>query len=182
MLWCLYVPMLVMYNVTWAVNSICHMPRFGYRTFDTSDQSRNNLLIGVLGFGEGYHNNHHGQPRCAAHGLRWWEFDLTRYIIWTLEKCGLAWNVVWPDAEPIEESTDEEARCPFWLAPRRCLRLVAKIRPKSFLDRANRFASARGVVGDLIALDFADPEIFRFGMRKIKSAHARARMHGERFG
>ena len=99
MLWCLYVPMLFIYNVTWAVNSICHMPRFGYRSFETSDQSRNNYFIGVFGFGEGYHNNHHGQPRCAAHGLRWWEFDLTRYIIWVLEKCGLAWDVVWPATE-----------------------------------------------------------------------------------
>jgi fatty-acid desaturase len=109
MLWCLYVPMLVIYNVTWAVNSICHMPQFGYRSFDTSDYSRNNYFIGVLGFGEGYHNNHHGQPRCAAHGLRWWEFDLTRYVIWMLEKCGLAWDVVWPDAEPktLEASTGE---------------------------------------------------------------------------
>jgi stearoyl-CoA desaturase (delta-9 desaturase) len=73
------------------------MPRFGYRSFDTSDFSRNNYLIGVLGFGEGYHNNHHAQPRCAAHGLRWWEFDVTRYVIWLLEKCGLAWEVVWPE-------------------------------------------------------------------------------------
>ena len=72
MLWCLYVPMLIMYNMTWAVNSICHMPRFGYRSFDTSDQSRNNFWIGIGAFGEGYHNNHHAQPRCAAHGLRWW--------------------------------------------------------------------------------------------------------------
>jgi stearoyl-CoA desaturase (delta-9 desaturase) len=99
MLWCLYVPMLVIYNVTWSINSICHMPRFGYRRFDTSDHSRNNFWIGVLGFGEGYHNNHHAQPRCAAHGLRWWEFDLTRYVIWMLEKCGLAWKVVWPAKE-----------------------------------------------------------------------------------
>jgi stearoyl-CoA desaturase (delta-9 desaturase) len=99
MLWCLYVPMLVIYNVTWSINSICHMPRFGYRSFDTSDHSRNNFWIGVLGFGEGYHNNHHAQPRCAAHGLRWWEFDLTRYVIWLLEKCGLAWKVVWPAKE-----------------------------------------------------------------------------------
>jgi stearoyl-CoA desaturase (delta-9 desaturase) len=91
--------MLVIYNVTWSVNSICHMRQFGYRSFDTSDQSRNNLWIGVLGFGEGYHNNHHAQPRCAAHGLRWWEFDLTRYVIWVLEKCGLAWKVVWPAKE-----------------------------------------------------------------------------------
>ncbi|MEP7014428.1 MAG: acyl-CoA desaturase [Verrucomicrobiota bacterium] len=99
MLWCLYVPMLVMYNMTWAVNSICHMPQFGYRSFETSDRSRNNFWVGIGAFGEGYHNNHHAQPRCAAHGLRWWEFDMTRYVIWTLEKCGLAWNVVWPVAE-----------------------------------------------------------------------------------
>ena len=104
MLWCIYVPMLLIYNVTWAVNSICHMPRFGYRSFDTSDHSRNNYLIGVVGFGEGYHNNHHAQPRCAAHGLRWWEFDLTRYCIWVLEKCGLAWDVVWPEKEKAKET------------------------------------------------------------------------------
>ena len=103
MLWCIYVPMLLIYNVTWAVNSICHMPRFGYRSFDTSDHSRNNYLIGVVGFGEGYHNNHHAQPRCAAHGLRWWEFDVTRYVIWLLEKCGLAWDVVWPVVSDSEE-------------------------------------------------------------------------------
>ena len=96
LLWCLYVPMLVVYNFTWAVNSVCHMPSLGYRSFETTDHSKNNFWIGLGAFGEGYHNNHHAKPRCAAHGLRWWEFDLTRYIIWTLEKCGLAWNVVWP--------------------------------------------------------------------------------------
>jgi stearoyl-CoA desaturase (delta-9 desaturase) len=79
------------------------MPQFGYRSFDTSDHSRNNYLIGVVGFGEGYHNNHHAQPRCAAHGLRWWEFDVTRYLIWLLEKCGLAWDVVWPTATQAKE-------------------------------------------------------------------------------
>src|SRR5207244_9579152 len=105
LLWTLYVPMLVIYNFTWAVNSICHMPGLGYRSFDTSDQSKNNFWIGLGAFGEGYHNNHHAKPRCAAHGLRWWEFDLTRYIIWTLEKCGLAWKVVWP-AKETKKSTD----------------------------------------------------------------------------
>lgn len=96
MLWCLYVPMLLIYNVTWAVNSICHMPQFGYRSFETSDRSKNNFWVGITAMGEGFHNNHHAQPRCAAHGLRWWELDATRYVIWTLEKCGLAWSVVWP--------------------------------------------------------------------------------------
>jgi stearoyl-CoA desaturase (delta-9 desaturase) len=107
MLWCLYVPMLVIYNMTWAVNSICHMPRYGYRSFDTSDQSRNNFWIGVGAFGEGYHNNHHAKPRCAAHGIRWWEIDFTRYTIWSLEKLGLAWDVVWPTAEAHDEVLEE---------------------------------------------------------------------------
>jgi fatty-acid desaturase len=108
MLWCLYVPMLIIYNMTWAVNSICHMPNFGYRSFNTSDHSKNNFWIGVGAFGEGYHNNHHAKPRCAAHGLKWWEFDLTRYFIWVLEKCGLAWSVVWPEPDPVVARPENE--------------------------------------------------------------------------
>jgi fatty-acid desaturase len=47
LLWCLYVPMLVVYNFTWAVNSICHMQSVGYRTFETSDHSKNNFWVGL---------------------------------------------------------------------------------------------------------------------------------------
>ena len=99
LLWCLYVPMLLIYNFTWAVNSICHMPSLGYRRFETNDHSKNNFWVGLAALGEGYHNNHHAKPRCAAHGLKWWEFDLTKYIIRVFEKCGLAWSVVWPKPE-----------------------------------------------------------------------------------
>ena len=108
MLWCLYVPVLIIYNCTWAVNSICHMKQFGYRTFETSDESKNNFWVGLGALGEGYHNNHHAKPRCAAHGLKWWEFDLTRYTIWTLEKLHLAWNVDWPEPNAEENSADED--------------------------------------------------------------------------
>ena len=128
MLWCIYFPMLLIYNVTWAVNSICHMPQFGYRSFDTSDHSRNNYLIGVVGFGEGYHNNHHAQPRCAAHGLRWWEFDVTRYLIWLLEKCGLAWDVVWPAAT----QTKEEDRVVTSSEPVKLLPAITKAAPSLY--------------------------------------------------
>jgi sn-1 stearoyl-lipid 9-desaturase len=50
LLWCLYVPMLVVYNFTWAVNSICHMPSLGYRSFETTDHSKNNFWIGLGAF------------------------------------------------------------------------------------------------------------------------------------
>ena len=107
LLWCLYVPMLIIYNCTWAVNSICHMKQFGYRSFETSDESKNNFWVGLGALGEGYHNNHHAKPRCAAHGLKWWEFDFTRYCIWTLEKLHLAWNVVWPEPDAAAAETEE---------------------------------------------------------------------------
>ncbi|MEO7933082.1 MAG: acyl-CoA desaturase [Chthoniobacterales bacterium] len=106
LLWCLYFPMLVLYNFTWAVNSICHMPSLGYRTHETTDASRNNFWVGLGSFGEGFHNNHHAKPKCAAHGLQWWEIDATKYLIWTLEKLGLAWQVAWPKTETAESETE----------------------------------------------------------------------------
>jgi stearoyl-CoA desaturase (Delta-9 desaturase) len=62
------------HHVIWSVNSVCHT--FGARPFDTGDMSRNQWLVGLLAFGEGWHNNHHAFPRSAFHGLRWWQFDM----------------------------------------------------------------------------------------------------------
>jgi stearoyl-CoA desaturase (Delta-9 desaturase) len=78
-------------HVMWSVNSICHA--FGKREFGTTDQSRNEWVVGLLCFGEGWHNNHHAFPRSAFHGLHWWQFDLSGYLIWTLERFGLAKDV-----------------------------------------------------------------------------------------
>ena len=79
---------------TWAVNSVSHV--FGYRNYETRDNSRNNWLVALLSHGEGWHNNHHASPRAAAHGHRWWEFDMSWWVIRGLEKVGLAKNVVRP--------------------------------------------------------------------------------------
>lgn len=78
-------------HVTWSVNSICHT--FGRRAFETTDESRNEWIVGLLGFGEGWHNNHHAFPRSAFHGLHWWQFDLNGILIGALERVGLIWNV-----------------------------------------------------------------------------------------
>jgi stearoyl-CoA desaturase (delta-9 desaturase) len=78
-------------HVTWSVNSICHT--FGRRDFETTDESRNEWVIGLLAFGEGWHNNHHAFPRNAFHGMWWWQFDASGLIISALEKLGLVWNV-----------------------------------------------------------------------------------------
>lgn len=81
-------------NATFAVNSVTHV--WGSRPFETADESRNNLLIGVLAFGEGWHNNHHAFPYSARHGFRWWQPDMTWCAIWLMERLGLAWRVKRP--------------------------------------------------------------------------------------
>ena len=87
-------------HVTWAVNSVCHT--FGDRPFDIKDQSRNNWLVGLLAFGEGWHHNHHAFPAMAYHGMTWRQFDLTALMIRLFNKIGLVWNVKMPSAALIE--------------------------------------------------------------------------------
>lgn len=79
-------------HITWSVNSVCHV--LGRRMFKTTDQSRNNFIVGILALGEGWHNNHHAFPNSAFHGLRWWQIDFTGMSIWVYEKLGLAKKVV----------------------------------------------------------------------------------------
>ncbi len=84
----------LVHHVTWSINSICHL--WGQRTFRTDDQSRNNLLLGVLGLGEGWHNNHHAFPTSARYGLRWWQTDAGYLVIRALALVGLARQVKGP--------------------------------------------------------------------------------------
>src|SRR5687768_5156292 len=67
----------------------------------SDDQSRNNALFGIFGMGEGWHNTHHAFPTSARHGLRWWQFDLSYWVIRGLELIGLAWNVKLPSRAAI---------------------------------------------------------------------------------
>jgi len=91
LLWGGLVRIFLTHHITWSVNSVCHT--FGKREFETRDQSRNEWIVGLLGLGEGWHNNHHAFPRSAFHGLHWWQFDLSGYVIWTLERVGLVRDV-----------------------------------------------------------------------------------------
>jgi stearoyl-CoA desaturase (delta-9 desaturase) len=91
LIWGGLVRIFLTHHITWSVNSICHT--FGTRDYQTRDASRNNFIVGLFAFGEGWHNNHHAFPRSAFHGLRWWQVDISGYIITAMEKLGLVWNV-----------------------------------------------------------------------------------------
>ncbi|HEV2108547.1 MAG TPA: acyl-CoA desaturase [Thermomicrobiales bacterium] len=100
LLWGGAVRMAFVSHATFAVNSICHT--FGARPFDTSDESRNNWIIAMLTFGEGWHNNHHAFPGMAYHGMGWRQFDPTAVMIKTLKVLGLARNIKQPQPELVE--------------------------------------------------------------------------------
>jgi stearoyl-CoA desaturase (delta-9 desaturase) len=92
MLWGGAVRIFLLHHATFSVNSLCHF--FGRRQFDTGDESRNLAWLAPLTFGEAWHNNHHAFPTSARHGLGRRQFDPSMIVIATLEKLGLAWDVV----------------------------------------------------------------------------------------
>jgi len=82
------------YHVTWFVNSAAHA--WGQTPNSTNDLSKNSWWVALVSFGEGWHNNHHAQPRSARHGWEWWQFDQTWVLIRTLETFGLVSGIVEP--------------------------------------------------------------------------------------
>jgi stearoyl-CoA desaturase (delta-9 desaturase) len=94
LVWGVFVRTLLVWHITWSVNSLTHL--FGYRTYETNEDSRNNWLVGLVAMGEGWHNNHHHDPASASVQHRWWEIDVTYYLILALERLGLATEVIRP--------------------------------------------------------------------------------------
>jgi stearoyl-CoA desaturase (delta-9 desaturase) len=94
LIWGGLVRMFFVQHVTWSVNSVCHL--WGTQPYRSGDHSRNNLVVGILSLGEGWHNNHHAFPTSARHGLRWWQLDLSYWVICALALVGLAWQVRLP--------------------------------------------------------------------------------------
>ncbi|MFC3645073.1 acyl-CoA desaturase [Aquibium oceanicum] len=91
LVWGVFVRTVFNWHNTWAVNSVSHL--WGYRNYETGEHSRNNIVLGLTAMGEGWHNNHHADPRSARHGHRPWEIDGTYLIIRLFALCGLAWKI-----------------------------------------------------------------------------------------
>jgi stearoyl-CoA desaturase (delta-9 desaturase) len=98
-LWGGGVRLFLLHHVTWSINSACHL--WGRQPFKSRDESRNNVIFGLLAFGEGWHNNHHAFPTSARHGLAWWQFDTAWVTIRVMKMLGLAWNIRVPAPERV---------------------------------------------------------------------------------
>lgn len=97
LLWGFVVPTILLYHITFSVNSICHL--FGTRPYPTKDSSRNNAWLALITFGEAWHNNHHHYPASVRQGFRWYEIDLTYYLLRLMRLCGLVWSLREPPSE-----------------------------------------------------------------------------------
>ncbi|MBJ7347329.1 MAG: acyl-CoA desaturase [Thermoleophilaceae bacterium] len=92
LLWGGAVRMFVLHHVTFSINSLCHF--FGKPRYETGDRSTNLYWLAIPSFGEAWHNNHHAFPTSSRHGIDRFQIDLSAIFIDTLEKLGLAWDVV----------------------------------------------------------------------------------------
>ena len=113
-LWGGAVRIFILHHVTWSINSVCHF--FGTRRFDVEDESTNVFWLAPFSFGESWHHNHHAFPRSAVHGLRWWEVDPTAWVIRTMRRLKLAWNVVEISPERQAQKLARPARAPAQVA------------------------------------------------------------------
>ena len=98
--WGFCISTVVLFHATFVINSLAH--RWGTRRYETSDDSRNNLLLALITFGEGWHNNHHRYPGAVRQGFYWWEVDLSFYALKALAALGIV-----RDLRPVPRSVLE---------------------------------------------------------------------------
>ena len=85
--WGFLVSTVLLYHGTFLINSLAHV--WGTRRFPTPDESRNNFWLALITLGEGWHNNHHHFMSSVRQGIRWWEIDVTYYVLRALSWVGI---------------------------------------------------------------------------------------------
>ena len=88
-----------LYHGTFFINSLAHV--HGNQRYVTGDDSRNNWWLALITLGEGWHNNHHAYQRSTRQGFRWYEIDITFYILTALSWAGLVWDLGKPPVEVV---------------------------------------------------------------------------------
>jgi stearoyl-CoA desaturase (Delta-9 desaturase) len=84
------------YHATFCINSLAHV--HGRKRYVTGDDSRNNWFLAIFTMGEGWHNNHHAYQSSVRQGFKWWEYDLTYYVLKLLSLVRVVWDLKTPPA------------------------------------------------------------------------------------
>ncbi len=107
LVWGFFISTVVLFHATSTINSLSHL--FGSRRYETTDDSRNNALLAVITLGEGWHNNHHHFQGSVRQGFRWYEYDITYYILRCLALTGLIWDLHPVPEEVLNSGKDRAA-------------------------------------------------------------------------
>ncbi|HKP95798.1 MAG TPA: acyl-CoA desaturase [Fibrobacteria bacterium] len=91
LIWGFFVSTIALYHGTFSINSLGHV--LGRQRYRTGDDSKNSLLLALITLGEGWHNNHHHYANTVRQGFRWWEIDVSFYLLWGFSKLGLVWGL-----------------------------------------------------------------------------------------
>lgn len=95
LVWGYFISTVLLSHITYCINSLAHI--FGFRTYETKDDSRNNFILAIFTLGEGWHNNHHCNPGSVKQGFTWWQLDFSYYVLWLMNKVGLVWDMKAPN-------------------------------------------------------------------------------------
>ena len=108
LVWGFFISTVLLFHATFAINSFCHI--FGRVRYQTTDTSRNSLVLALLTLGEGWHNNHHYYATSTRMGFFWWEVDLTYYVLKLLSLLGLVWDLKQPPQRVLDAGRAMAAR------------------------------------------------------------------------
>ncbi len=96
----------LLWHSTFLVNSAAHV--FGRRRYETTDTSRNSMLIALVTGGEGWHNNHHHYQASARQGFFWWEIDMTYYVLKAMSWVGIVKDLKQPPTRVLRPDVESE--------------------------------------------------------------------------
>jgi stearoyl-CoA desaturase (delta-9 desaturase) len=114
----------LLYHATFCINSLAHV--HGRKRYVTGDDSRNNWLLALFTMGEGWHNNHHAYQSSAQQGFRWWEIDVTYYVLVALSWLGIVWDLRVPPKQVLRNEQRLGAR----VVRRTAEQLAARFNPE----------------------------------------------------
>ncbi len=89
--WGFFVSTVFLWHGTFTINSLAHL--WGTKSYENSDESRNNFILALLTMGEGWHNNHHFYQKSAKQGHLWWEIDISYLVLKLFSHLNIVWDI-----------------------------------------------------------------------------------------
>lgn len=110
LLWGGFLRLVIIHHTTFFVNSLAHS--LGKRVYNAAVSARDNAFVALLTLGEGYHSFHHRFPADFRNGVRWYQWDPSKWLIQGLRWVGLARDLRMTPAPQIEQARIEAALHP----------------------------------------------------------------------